>query len=42
MLVGQEQDLLAVREAPFQRRHRVRRGADGAAALADKRFNRGR
>ena len=42
VLVGQEQNLLAARERPLQRRHRVRRRADGAAALADERFNRRR
>ena len=42
MLIGQEQNLLAVREAPLQRRHRVRRRADRAAALADERLNRRR
>ena len=40
MLVGKEEDLLAALERPLQRRRGVRRRADGAAALADERFDR--
>ena len=40
MLVRQEQDLLAPREGPFQRGHRVGGRADGSAALADEGFDR--
>ena len=40
VLVRQEQDLLALLPAPLQRRRGVRRGADGAAALADERLDR--
>ena len=42
MLVRQEENLLAALERPLQRGHRVRRGADRAAALADERLNRRR
>ena len=42
MLIGEEEDLLAALERPLQRRRGVRRGADGAAALADERFDRRR
>jgi hypothetical protein len=36
MLIRQEQNLLALSEAPLQRGHRIRRRADRAAALADE------
>ena len=42
MLIGQEQNLLAALERPLQRGRRVRRRADGAAALADERLDRRR
>ena len=42
VLVGHEENPLAALERPLQRRHRVRRRADGAAALADERLNRRR
>src|SRR5688572_29975722 len=36
MLIRQEQNLVALSEAPLQRGHRIRRRADSAAALADE------
>ena len=41
VLVGHEQDALAARPGPLERRAGVARGADGAAVLADERFDAG-
>ena len=41
VLIGQEQDALAARPRPFERRAGVAGGADRAAVLADERFDAG-